>query len=482
MTDMNFWDCNVWGLFSLVAVLLFSLMLSNALKRSIGWLRHSLIPTSVIAGCFLLVFSFVFERITGNSFFDSAFFSVTAVIDGETKNILSGSAALEILTYHTLALGFIAITFRPPKGKMGKKRNGEILDTGVTTVATYLLQGVVGLVLTVLVSKTVMPDLFPAAGALLPYGYGQGTGQALNYGNIYETWGAEHPGEMSFAGGRSFGLAVAALGFLSASIGGVFYLNILKHKKKITVPDEETAADMRSEEIQSKTEIPMNGSIDKMTVQVAIVCVCYLVSYGIMALLGNLFPGVRSVLYGFNFLIGVLVATAVRAINGALLRKNIVKHQHINSFLMSRISGFCFDMMIVAGIAVIRLDVLTRYWWVLLLMGVIGAVITFAYNRFIAKKFFPEYAEEQFMAMYGMLTGTASTGMILLRELDPDFSTPVSENLVYQNLPAIVLGFPMMLIGTLAAKNQLVAIILLAALFVVMNVILFRRQIFRKRK
>lgn len=37
-----------------------------------------------------------------------------------------------------------------------------------------------------LIAAKIMTDFFPAAGVLLPFGYGQGTGQALNYGNIYE--------------------------------------------------------------------------------------------------------------------------------------------------------------------------------------------------------------------------------------------------------------------------------------------------------
>ena len=83
--------------------------------------------------------------------------------------------------------------------------------------------------------------------------------------------------------------------------------------------------------------------------------------------------------------------------------------------------------------------------------------------------------------MYGMLTGTASTGVILLRELDPDLKTPAADNLVYQNFPAIVFGFPMMILATLAPKEPTVTFVILAAFFVVMNVILFRRQIFRRR-
>ena len=83
--------------------------------------------------------------------------------------------------------------------------------------------------------------------------------------------------------------------------------------------------------------------------------------------------------------------------------------------------------------------------------------------------------------MYGMLTGTASTGTILLRELDPEFKTPAADNMVYQNFPAIVFGFPMMLLATLAPQKPVLTFIILVAFFAVMNVILFRSFIFKKK-
>lgn len=84
--------------------------------------------------------------------------------------------------------------------------------------------------------------------------------------------------------------------------------------------------------------------------------------------------------------------------------------------------------------------------------------------------------------MYGMLTGTASTGTILLREIDGDFKTPAADNMVYQNFPAIVFGFPLMLLATFAPGNEIVTLGILAAFFLVLNVILFRSKIFKRRK
>ena len=457
----NFWDFSVWGSFHLITILLISLLAANILKKVIRPLQASLIPTSVLGGLLLLIAATIYRLITGNAMFDTEFFGN------------NGSSNLEIITYHTLALGFIATAFKSAKGKLTKKRVGEIFNTGVTTVSTYLLQGVFGLGISIL-AAFIIPGFFKAAGVLLPFGYGQGTGQALNYGGIYEN-------DYGFVGGKSVGLTIAALGFLSASIGGVIYLNILKKKGKIKTEIGGEQA-LRSEEIQGEGEIPMQESIDKITIQVALVALGYLVAYLIMYLLGLLAPGMRSVIFGFNFLIGVLSAALIKLILNALKKKNVIKKEYVNNFLMTRVSNFFFDIMVVAGIAAIRLHVLKNYWVVILIIGAVGLVITFIYNHYVAKKLFPDYAEEQFLMMYGMLTGTASTGIILLREIDGEFKTPASDNMVYQNFPAIVFGFPIMLLATFAPKKPFITLIILIAFFLVMNVILFRSRIFRKRK
>jgi len=306
----------------------------------------------------------------------------------------------------------------------------------------------------------------------LPFGYGQGTGQAMNYGGIYEH-------DYGFVGGKSFGLTIAALGFLSASLGGVIHLNILRHKKKIAVFDEDATG--CGETVESQDEIPMQGSIDKLTVQVALVSVSYLVTYLIMFLLGELLPGMKATVYGFNFLLGVLAAVLVKAVLRLFKRMGTMKKEHINDFLMTRVSNVCFDIMVVAGIAAIRLGLLDRYWGVIAILGVVGLVVTYIYNRIVAKVLFPEYVEEQFLMMYGMLTGTASTGTILLREIDGEFKTPAADNMVYQNFPAIAFGFPMMFLATFAPGNELLTLIIFALFFAVLNIILFRSKIFGKR-
>ena len=456
---MNFWDFSSWGFFNLTAVLLASLLAANMLKRSIPVLEATLIPTSVLGGGILLVISATYKAITGNEMFDTAFFGG------------HGSYWLELMTYHMLALGFTASALKSSGSKMTKERSVEIFNTGLTTVATYLLQAFVGMIICI-IGAIFIQDLLEAGGLLLALGYGQGPGQAMNYGGIYEV-------EHGFVGGKSFGLTVASMGFLCASIGGVFYLNILKRQGKIKL-DKGTG--MVGETVEGENEIPMQQSIDKFTVQIALVMVAYMLANLLMMVLGNLLPGMRATIYGFNFLLGVLSGTLLKTVINAFQRRNIIHRHYANDFLLTRATNFFYDIMVTASIAAIRMDIIGKYWSVLLAMGLIGLVVTYAYVHFVCKKLFPAYAEQQFLAMYGMLTGTASTGVILLREIDGDFKTPAADNLVYQNFPAMAFGFPILILATMAPTKPYLTLAIVVGFMLVMNVLLFRSFIFKKKK
>ena len=189
-TGMNLWDADVWS-FLLTMSLLFAAMIAAAILRNIcSPIRKALIPSSVLGGFLLL--------------------AVNTISKGVFHKSLYSTGVLEILTYHGLGLGFAALALRRTKKNTdGRSRTGA-LDAGITVVNGYLLQAVLGLAATLLLSYAI--GNFAASGLLLPMGYGQGPGQAYNWGHNYEmTWG--------FTNGTSFGLTVAAMGFVSASVG-----------------------------------------------------------------------------------------------------------------------------------------------------------------------------------------------------------------------------------------------------------------------
>lgn len=460
---MNFWDYNVWSIIIQVGIILIGILIGNIVRRKVKFIQNSLLPASIISGILIFILKFipwVDDNIIDNTFMES-------------------------LTYHCLGLGFIALALKTTN-KSGKESKLVIMDCGITTVNGYLIQSLVGLGITISLSLTIFPNLFPAAGLLLPMGYGQGTGQALNFGKVYEGLGFEH--------GTTFGLSIAAVGYLVSCICEVIYLNILKKRGKLASREARiTSASAMNSEVYSDDEAPINESVDKLTVQIACIVGVYVITYLVILGLSTLateFLGnfgvntVRPLLWGFNFLFGTIFAFIAKTITAKLRKKNIMTHTHINNHMMTRLSGFFFDVMIVAGIAAIDWQDLTGILWPLIIVCVVGAIGTFIYIKFVCKKIFPNYEYEAFFSIFGMLTGTASTGMILLREIDPNFETPAANNLVFQQVPAIAFGAPLLLLMTFAGQNLTNALIVLgivAVMFIIYNIIVFRSYIFKRK-
>lgn len=470
MTTGNFWDTEVWSFIITVTMLLGAMMVANMLRRSIKPLRKMLIPSSVLGGFLLLLANFIYKQI----------------FNGES---MFSAQMMEVITYHGLGLGFVAMSLR--RVEKNSDQRLKSFDTGVAVVGGYLIQAVVGLVLSTALFY-IMQKGFAASGLLLPMGYGQGPGQAYNWGRTYENlWG--------FDNGTSFGLTVAAMGFVAASVGGVIYLNLLRRKGRFSgsLGAEVTEAEDSKEAVTAKGEIPLSESLDKLTVQVALVFIGYIMAYLIMigfnALINTGILGdfgvntVQPLVWGFNFLFGTLCALVLKGILGFCRKKNIIHREYSSNFMQSRIAGFMFDIMVVASIAAIDLSAFTHAEFIvpLLCICIAGAVATYFYLAKLCPIVYPDYSDEAFLSLYGMLTGTASTGVILLREKDPRFETPAANNLVYQQPWAIAFGFPMLLMLGFAPKGTVqlfVTIGLCALLFVAMLVILLRKKIFRKKK
>ena len=471
---MNYSASNIslWSLIIQVGLIALFLLLANTLRRKIPFFRKSLMPTAVLAGfLFLILRTLASKLIAPEAFADLPYNP-------------SDTTLLETITYHGIAIGFIALSLRVTK-KNDEERNGLVAPkSGALIVSTYLVQGIAGLLISLLLFFTFMPNLFAASGILLPMGYGQGPGQANNIGNSFENLG--------FAGGRSFGLAIAAAGYLCACIVGVIYINVLarRRKRERAAHEDLSGSVVTVADFQDENEIPIAESLDKFSVQVALVVFVYLitflVSWGIDSLVAAVAPGVSKtvspLLWGFNFIIGTLMAMLTRKLLSAFRKAKAMTRQYQNNYLLSRISGLAFDLMIVCGIASINIEDLQGLWIPFVIMAVAGGAVTFVWLKWLSKKLYPTYAEEAFVSMYGMMTGTISSGVMLLREIDPSFKTPAANNLLTGSAFAIVFGAPMLVLVGLAPQSMTKTWITLGLLVVYLALLLVFLLAVKKRK
>ena len=460
---MTFDRPEAWQWLVQFCILAVALLLGNVLRTQIPVLRKSLLPSALLGGLLLLIFK--------------AFPGCREIIN---------KPMMEVVTYHALGLGFVALALK--NNKVESKSSGmKVIETGALTAATYVIQGIIGLIVSVLFFL-VGKKFFYAAGLLLPMGYGQDPGQALNIGKIYTGWATQQG--IDFAG-ADFGLSIAAMGFIVGSVIGVIYMNILRRKGKLSSKKIKEAQVNKLEDYEGKGEIPDAESIDKLSVQICMVLFVYFLVYlftnWIQGMeLGNFGTNtLKPLLWGFNFLLGTLFGIAFKNILKLFKKQRIMEREYINNYMLNRIGGFCFDIMIVAGTAAISFDEFGKFVLPFSIICALGAIATFVYVLWISKHLYPDYKYEGFFSMFGMLTGTASNGMILLREIDPKFETPAANNLVLQALAAVVLGFPVLLLVGIAPQSlqsTWITLGILVVFWAALTVFMLRKKIFKKKE
>ena len=404
------WDILVISLF---------LGLATYIKRSFKFFKKFFIPNAIIAGFIGLILGPQFLKLIN---FDSSH--------------------LGTLIYHLMSVGFISLALKDRNTTNSK----DIINTGIFIVNGYVLQGIIGFGLSLFMAYTFLPDLFPVFGMLLPLGYGQGAGQAYSMGKQWETLG--------FANGANIGLSVAAMGLLWACIGGIPLMNyfIRKNKIKPSHLPKETNSSTQKAEIQ-KEDVGDAESVDGFTIQLFTIGIIYLATYlvllgltGMLARFGTFGNTLGTMLWGFSFIIATLLAILFRFIYDFLRKKKVIVREYTSNFLLERISGGAFDFMITASIAAISISILRQYLVPTLVIGMIGGIVTTIYVVYVCKRIYKTDVLENVLALYGNLTGIVSTGLALVKEIDPNLESSATKNLVLGSGAGLVVGLPMMLL------------------------------------
>ena len=406
------------------------LLLGAFLRSRIRFLQRFLIPSSIIAGAMMLVF-----------------YNYIAPHFGLSADFLGD------LVYHLLNISFIATMLRTGD-KNTEKRKGVVAEGTVSIVAQYGLQCFLALLLVFILTRTVMPDLFPAIALSLPLGFELGPGQAYSMSLPWESLG--------FEGATSVGLCMAAIGFLVGSVGGVILINIGLKRGWVekSVADEIRKGegtgflkkDERGEAAYSRTE---SESIDSLTYHIALIFFCYLLSWALLTLLGiilspfgALAEELMNSLWGVNFIFSVFVASFVRMV---MTRLGI--NYTIDNGTMNRINGLAVDLTVAASLGAISIVAITRYWLPILLLSILGILITCFILPWYCSRLFKDYQFFRMLLLFGTATGTLPTGLALLRVVDPEFKSPASTDYVYSTGVVFFLVIPIILCANLPAYS-----------------------------
>ena len=466
MSSQSTWDFTlanydaVWAFLVQFGSLLLFLLLGNILRRKIPLFRKCLVPSALLGGLLLLIVNMTGEQ-----------FGVT----------LFDNQLMQVITYHCLAIGFAAMSLKTEKSTH-KTNRAQVMEFGALQGGTYMLQAFVGLGITLilfLITRHGDKVISYVCGLILPLGFGQGPGNALSWDINY----TNNPSAL-FAGNGSFGLAVASVGFVVASVFGIFYINIQKKRGTLFVRKDASYDEAIRMYEETKNEIPDSESVDKFTIQAGFVALAYALAFLFMSLLGKLSAFTNSIAWGFNFLWASIAAMLIKVVVKKLQKVRLMSRGYINNYQMDRISGFAFDLMIVAGVSAIEINDIKNYILPIIIICITGTIITYAYIRLVALECFKGFEHEFFLMCFGTFTGTASNGVILMKEVDPGMRTPTSSLYILSNFPAMVMIAPLLLLLGFAGQsfnNAIIAWCIFFVLWIGYTVFLFRRKIFKKK-
>lgn len=422
------------------------LLVAKIVKEKIPIFKKVIVPTALLAGMFGLVFS---TQLLGSLIPNSNTFT-------QLKSFLTVNNTFFVnVIYHALGIGFIAMALK----HSDKKMSANAKKTGLVIVMTYLVQGVVGFSISIFIFSFINNSFFSGAGLLLPLGFGQGPGMASSIGNS-EAW------EKFFisGGGVSFGQAVATIGFLWGGIIGVILLNyyIRKYKIQITSKDKKKIF-KKQHEFQTTEQVRF---LDSLTVQAVIILVVYLMSY-ITIELGSLYltlidgnkdagfeHDLAGLIKSFNYLFGIIYALLLKKILSWFDKRGHRTRFATNNYLLSNITSLMFNIMITASIISISLTVVKEYWFEIVVITSLGGVATLVFLKLVINRFFKQNVVEYTISLFGMLTGTISTGIGLLKTLDTEYESEVPENLVVGSAYALLFAFPLLAVLSFPVASQ----------------------------
>lgn len=406
-----------------------ALVLATFLRSKITFLQKYLVPNALTAGFLLLpVYNYLLPPI------------------GYATNRLGD------LVYHLLNISFISMSLRssPPKIK-GSRSNGSVLGMSAVILFGYASQAILGLVLTLFF----LPNIHPAFGLHLPLGFALGPGQAYAIGKGWES--------MGFEGGATVGLTFAAIGYLWACFGGMLLIHKGIRKGWLNPAYLSALSDkaMLSGIIPRQAEKPIGAqlttdseAIDSFSYHAALVVFVYFLSFlflkGLTFVLG--FAGKAGMelatnLWGINFIFSAIIAIIVRKLIDALKLGYVLDDNSL-----TRISGMAVDYMVAGALAAISLVFVGKYWFPILLMSTLCGFMVYYTLPWVCSRIFRDFRFERMLMLYGVSTGTLSTGLALLRVMDPEFKTKVSSDYMLSAGLTFVLAIPFILTINLPAK------------------------------
>ncbi len=335
--------------------------------------------------------------------------------------LLLGPSVLKIIpdnivsAWSSLSGKLIVLVFAPLL--MGKKTSAKKYARKTFNSICYgyvgcFAQYAIPLLLTALLLGPVF-GTHPLFGTTFEQGWAGGHGTASGMLAVFE--------ELGWAEGQSIGVTNATIGLICGIFGGVVLINIAARKGwtrhlntadgNLGIVNTENELYSTNDQKQPDTKLAVSGKvIDNFAFHAAILSIAVFIGWVATYLLKTY----------LNFSVSWFV-TAMFAGGLVQLVLNKTKWgEAVDTKVYSRIQGISLDFLVAGAVASMNLRAVADNIVPILIVSVVLLAFMVIYSLVYARGIFGNDWFENAMMTYGMYTGVAATGMLLLKVCDPE--------------------------------------------------------------
>lgn len=389
----------------------FFLMFSYILRVKIKLLQEFFLPVSVLAGFFALVF--------GNNGLKVITF---------TESLPSYSGILISFIFASLPFTY--------RSNISTPRNTfrAIQRLWSYSLVTLFWQWAIGILFTIGILSIFWSEIHPGFGTILAAGFVGGHGTAAAIGQSFRTLGWEDA--------EALAMTSATVGILASIFGGIIFTRwgVRKGYSKYLKSHAELPIELKTGLIAPEKR----SSMGKETV--SSLALDPLLFHFILILFissASIIPTNWSLKFLGNFTIpNFCVAFVMGVFVKWFLRKTNVIH-YFDTRVMSRLSNSFTDILVVFGIASIKIEIVQKYFIPLILMFIVGLILNIIIFRFFGPLSFEKLWFEKSIFTWGWITGVTAIAITLLRMVDPDNKSSILREfaVAYMGISPVEIGF-----------------------------------------
>ncbi len=421
------------------------LAVGHWLRMRVGLLRKLYLPSCVIAGLLGLLIIQCMGGLAGRlNPQEMSGWSLRAAqwikgIDAALPSWTAGWSELPgFLINIVFACLFLGVAI--PKFRTILSRAGPQLAYGQVVAWGQYVVGV-GLFVVFIRHFYDLPAMF---GAIIPVGFEGGHGTAAGLAKTFEA--------NDWAAGKDFALASATAGIISAIIFGMILINWATRRgytQRRRSPEDVT-------EYGSLAVIPVDrrpsagkltvssDAIESFTLHLAIVGLAILIGYllkqglwGVEWIINHSKPWTirqESMAYVLARSFPLFPLCMIGGLIVQLFEDHFDKYKLIDVGLMRRIQNTSLDFLVVAAIAMIRVERLTAWLVPFFIIVAAGILWNIFCVTVLARRVLPDAWFERSIAEMGQSMGVTATGLLLLRVVDPNYETPAANAFAYKQI------------------------------------------------